>query len=92
MNMKYLVLHKDKFEIMDDLQSVLIEALVATFEWCNSPSYPSNDWKSLYKECVSDSNFGDIIKVFEVTPTKAENFIALDIADIGDTFQLKRIM
>lgn len=90
--MKYLVLHKDKFEMMDDLQGVLIKALVATFEWCNSPNYTGSDWRDLYQECVNDSNFGDIITVFEVTQTKAENFIALDIANIGETFQLKRIM
>lgn len=90
--MKYLVLHKDKFEMMDDLQSVLVEALVATFEWCNSPNYRGDDWRDLYKECVNDSNFGDIITVFEVTPTKEKNFITLDVADVGETFQLKRIM
>lgn len=90
--MEYLVLYKDKCETMNDFQDVLTKALVATFDWCNSPNYTGDDWKDLYKECVNDSNFGDIITVFEITPTKVEDFIALDVADIGDTFQLKRIM
>lgn len=90
--MKYLVLNKDNLEMMDDLQDVQVKVLVATFEWCQSPNYEGDDWRELYNECMENADFGDIIKVYEITPIKANYFKEFYYCDVGDTFQLKRIL
>ena len=92
--MKYLVLSKDNFEMMNDLQDVRVKALVATFEWCHSPNYVGDeeDWRELYKECIKDNDFGDIMKVYEITPIKANVFTEFNYCKVGDTFQLKRVL
>lgn len=90
--MKYLVLNKDTFEMMDDLSDVQTKALVATFEWCQNPAYVGDDWHELYKECMEDKNFGDIIKAYEIKPIKAKDFTEFDYCRVGDTFQLKRVL
>ena len=90
--MRFLVLHKDKFETMDNLQEVQTKALVATFEWCQDPAYEGEDWLALYKECMEDADFGDIIKAYEIVPIKAKDFTEFDYCEVGDTFQLKRIL
>lgn len=89
--MKYLVLHNDKFELMDNMQDVRVKALVATFEWCQDPNYEGDDWKELYQECLRDKDFGDIIKIYEIV-TNEENFVEFYYCDVGDTFTLKRIL
>ena len=90
--MRYLVLNKDKFEMMDNLQDVQTKALVATFEWCQDPAYEGDDWRELYKECMENADFGDIIKVYEIKPIKAKDFTEFDYCDVGDKFQLKRVL
>ena len=90
--MRYLVLNKDNFEMVEDLQDVRVKALVATFEWCQSPTYEGDDWRELYNECMEEGDFGDIIKVYEIKPIKAKGFTEFEYCDVGDTFQLKRIL
>ena len=90
--MKFLVLHNDTFEMMDNLLEVQTKALVATFEWCQDPTYEGSDWRELYNECMENADFGDIIKAYEIKPIKAKDFTEFNYCEVGDTFQLKRVL
>lgn len=89
----YLLRNNGQFELIEEKEVMLRRLRAITFEWCDSPSYVGKDFESLYQECLTNKNFGDIAEVYKITNLKkpSDRFPFAYGRKVGDTFKMERI-
>lgn len=89
----YLLRKNGQFELIEEKEAMLRRLRAITFEWCDSPSYIGEDFESLYQECLTNKNFGDIAEVYKITNLKkpSDCFPFAYVRKVGDAFILTRI-